>query len=77
MLDPDGLNVWSDDQLVGYVWRNFQGQMGFRYDDEWLASRQSYAISVSLPLQRGDFSPELGIAHRFFANLLSEARARD
>ena len=37
MLDPDGLNVWSDQRLVGYLWRNTQGLIGFRYEEEWLA----------------------------------------
>ncbi len=77
MLDPDGLNVWSDLQLVGYLWRNGQGQMGFRYADEWLASANPFAISHTLPLQLGEFAPELGLAHRFFANLLPEGGARD
>lgn len=77
MLDPDGLNVWNEAQLVGYLWRNSHGQIGFRYDDEWLAAPGSFAISHSLPLKRGEFAPELGLAHRFFANLLPEGGARD
>ncbi len=69
MLDPDGLNVWSDHRLVGYLWRNNQGLMGFRYEDEWLV-QGGFAISHTLPLQHEDFSPEESLAHRFFANLL-------
>jgi serine/threonine-protein kinase HipA len=37
MHDLDGLNVWSDQRLVGYLWRNTQGLIGFRYEEEWLA----------------------------------------
>ena len=76
MLDPDGLNVWSDQQLVGYLWRNTQGLIGFRYEEEWLAQGE-FAISHTLPLQQKDFTPEDGLAHRFFANLLPEGGVRD
>lgn len=75
MLDPDGLNVWSDQQLVGYLWRNGQGQLGFRYDDSWLPQK-GFAISHTLPLGATEFAPETGMAHRFFANLLPEGSLR-
>lgn len=75
--DTDGLNVWSGLQLVGYLWRNAQGLMGFRYDDEWLEAPERFAVSHALPLQAGEFAPESGLAHRFFANLLPEGGARD
>ena len=76
MLDPDGLNVWSDQRLVGYLWRNTQGLIGFRYEEEWLAQGE-FAISHALPLQAEEFTPAEGLAHRFFANLLPEGSARD
>ena len=76
MLDPEGLNVWSDQRLVGYLWRNTQGLIGFRYDDNWLA-QGGFAISHTLPLRNGDFVPDEGLAHRFFANLLPEGGVRD
>ena len=76
MLDPDGLNVWSDQRLVGYLWRNTQGLIGFRYEEEWLAQGE-FAVSHALPLQAEGFSPEEGLAHRFFANLLPEGGVRD
>lgn len=75
--DADGLNVWSGLQLVGYLWRNAQGIMGFRYDDEWLLVPERFAVSHTLPLQTAEFTPESGLAHRFFANLLPEGGARD
>ena len=75
--DTDGLNVWSGLQLVGYLWRDAQGLMGFRYDDEWLEAPGRFAISHTLPLQAGEFAPASGLAHRFFANLLPEGGARD
>ncbi|TGD72148.1 type II toxin-antitoxin system HipA family toxin [Mangrovimicrobium sediminis] len=76
MLDPDGLNVWSDQRLVGYLWRNTQGQIGFRYEEDWL-TQGGFAISHTLPLRHGDITPEAGLAHRFFANLLPEGGVRD
>ncbi len=76
MLDPDGLNVWSDQRLVGYLWRNTQGQIGFRYDEDWL-TEGGFAVSHTLPLRHEDFTPEEGLAHRFFGNLLPEGGVRD
>ena len=76
MLDPDGLNVWSDQRLVGYLWRNIQGLIGFRYDEGWLA-RGGFRVSHTLPLRNGEFAPEDGFAHRFFANLLPEGGVRE
>jgi serine/threonine-protein kinase HipA len=76
MLDPDGLNVWSNQQPVGYLWRNAQGLIGFRYEEEWLAHGE-FAVSHALPLREDDFAPEEGLAHRFFANLLPEGGVRD
>lgn len=66
----DELNVWCDDQIVGYLWRNEVGVMSFRYDDDW----NRFPLSISLPI---DKKPERLIAHRFFANLLPEGFARE
>ena len=76
MLDPDGLNVWCDQRLVGYLWRNIQGLLGFRYEEQWLV-QGGFAVSHTLPLRHEDFAPEQGLAHRFFANLLPEGGVRD
>jgi serine/threonine-protein kinase HipA len=77
MIDPDGLNVWCGQELIGYLWRNQQGQIGFNYESRWLDSPESFALSVTLPLWDGEYKPEDGLAHRFFANLLPEGGARD
>lgn len=50
--------------------------MGFRYDQEWIADN-GFAASHSLPLATDEFTPEDGVAHRFFANLLPEEGVRD
>ena len=76
MLEPDGLNVWCDQRLVGHLWRNTQGLIGFRYEAEWLA-QGGFAVSHTLPRRHEDFTPEQGLAHRFFANLLPEGGVRD
>jgi len=38
VIDPDALNVWNEQRLVGYLWRNPVGYIGFRYDPEWIAA---------------------------------------
>ena len=76
MLNPDHLNVWYDQRLVGLLWRNPQGMIGFRYDSHWLA-QGGFAISRTLPLREDEFGPEEYIAHRYFANLLPEGNVRD
>lgn len=50
MLDQDGLNLWCGQHLVGFLWRNAQGQIGFGYAQEWLEqiSRASYARMRSI-----------------------------
>ena len=76
MIDPDGLKVWNEQHLVGYLWRNPLGYIGFRYDPEWIAAG-GFAVSRTLPLGIDDFTAEDGIAHRFFANLLPEGGVRE
>lgn len=76
MIDPDALNVWNEQRLVGYLWRNPVGTIGFRYDPQWIA-QGGFAISHTLPLGNDDFTAEGGIAHHFFANLLPEGGVRE
>ncbi|MEE9319366.1 MAG: type II toxin-antitoxin system HipA family toxin [Granulosicoccus sp.] len=76
MIDEDGLNIWYEQRLVGYLWRNAIDYIGFRYDKNWLMS-DGFAVSRMLPLQAGEFAPEQAVAHRFFANLLPEGGARE
>ncbi len=76
MIDPDALNVWCEDRLVGYLWRNPVGAIGFRYEPDWIDTG-GFAISWSLPLTTEDFSTQDNVAHRFFANLLPEGGVRE
>jgi len=93
MSDPDILNVWHEQRLVGQLWRNTTGAIGFRYDPNWItggfadgtearAARHGrrdcgFAVSRSLPLAVREFAPEEGTAQRWFANLLPEGAVRE
>ena len=50
MIDPDALNVWFDDRLVGYLWRNPVGGIGFRYEPAlsclWNVPHQTIEVTV-------------------------------
>ncbi len=76
MIDPDALNVWNEQRLVGTLWRNPVGYIGFHYAPEWIASG-GFAVSHTLPLGSDDFAAEDSIAHRYFANLLPEGGVRE
>lgn len=73
-MDESG--VWFDDRLVGYLWRNPVGAIGFRYEPDWI-NNNGFAISLTLPLTTEDFSSDASVAHRFFANLLPEGGVRE
>lgn len=75
MIDPDSLSVWSEDRLVGYLWRNATGSIGFKYAPEWYEAKGN-AISLTLPLSTDEYIAEDGVAHRFFSNLLPEGDVR-
>lgn len=78
MIDADALNIWNEDRLVAYLWRDQaspQG-IGLRYEKDWVENG-GFAISHTLPLRLEEFPPEAGgPAQQFFANLLPEAGAR-
>ncbi|MBK6584285.1 MAG: type II toxin-antitoxin system HipA family toxin [Gammaproteobacteria bacterium] len=74
MLDPDELHVWHRDQLVGFLWRDADDRIGFRYDADWV--RNGFRLSVQLPLTTAAFEPGDPRAPFFFRNLLPEGEAR-
>lgn len=74
MKTKDVLHVWYEKQLVGELWQNAAGIIGFRYEKKWLS--EGFSISQQLPLRIDPYSPESGKAHHFFANLLPEGDAR-
>jgi serine/threonine-protein kinase HipA len=65
-MDAARVGTLTDENSRGHV---------FAYDAGWLGSRSPLPLSLSLPLQREPFIPELSKA--FFANLLPEGQLRD
>ncbi len=76
MTGIDDLNLWHEDKLVGFLWKNDLDRIGFRYDNNWLTNESRFPISLQLPLGDTEFTPDEGVAHRFFSNLLPEGGAR-
>jgi len=77
VIEPDSLNIWSEDRLVGYLWRDQASPagVGFRYDEDWIEN--GFSISRTLPLSTAEYAAEPGgTVQRFFANLLPESGAR-
>lgn len=72
----DCLHVWYEQRLVGQLWRNTAGAIGFRYAPGWIADG-GFAVSRSLPLAVREFAPGDGVAQRWFANLLPEGAVRE
>lgn len=73
MIDPDTLNVWNEQRLVGYLWRNPIGYISFRYDPVWIEAR-GFSTSRTLPLSTNDFAAEDSIAHLLLRQLTSRRR---
>lgn len=74
MSPENSLHVWFGLDLVGKLWRGSTEMIGFSYEKTWI--NKGFAISQQLPLNIADYSPESGVAHQFFVNLLPEAGAR-
>ncbi len=70
----DVLNIWYETHLVGKIWHDNTGRIGFCYEKEWV--NHGFAISQQLPLSTKEYPENQGKAHLFFANLLPEAGAR-
>ncbi len=63
------LPVFFEDRLVGRIEEIRQG-LSFRYSPEWLDGKDSFSISLSMPLSPDAYPAE--IATPWFANLLPE-----
>ena len=69
------LNVLYRNRLVGQLHQKSDSQITFEYSRDWIGAPDSFPVSQSIPLS-GRY--ERGVAdHRFFANLLPEAAARE
>ena len=54
------LGIWLNAEFVDVWWRN-RGEETFQYDNSWLTSKHSRALSLSLPFTLGNqkFSGEV------------------
>ncbi len=68
------LNVFWNTDLIGRLSKSGGQDMSFQYASSYLASPQSQAISLSLPLQEEAFSGS--VSQSWFANLLPEGEIR-
>jgi len=77
MYDEE-LNVWTNGNNVGYLWRKDRNEMGCQYSAEWLENPVRFPVSKTLPLRAESYEPgsENRVAHHYFANLLPEANSR-
>lgn len=70
------LNVYYRNSFVGTLgYHDQESRIHFEYSHDWISSPDSFPISQSLPLS-GDYKRGT-TDHRFFANLLPEAAARE
>lgn len=72
--ENDYLNVWFGQKLVGNIWVEATGKIGFHYSKHWQAD--GFPISQQLPLNQQEYPTTSDKAQQFFANLLPEADAR-
>jgi len=75
MINKEYLYVWYEEKLVGKLWEDTTGKIGFEYEKSWIEN--GFPISQQLPLHIISYPPSDNKAHQFFANLLPEAMARE
>jgi serine/threonine-protein kinase HipA len=65
------LRVLQNNQLVGYFLKQPSGAVEFQYDESWLNNKNSYPVSISLPLREDAFrgAPVAAV----FENLLPDS----
>lgn len=68
------MTVWYRDQRVGELKPNQNGDFLFSYDDAWINGKDSFPISLSLPLGT---SIDQNRANAFFSNLLPEGPGKE
>lgn len=64
------LDIFLSKRLVGHLRQNKSGQVTFVYAEQWLDDKDSFAISVSLPLRNKPFKQKQ--CRGFFAGILPE-----
>ncbi len=71
MLKPDEYFVFFEDRKVGHIFNFDGGNIGFKYDEEWIHS--GFEISQSLTFRSLEFRQESNL---YFGNLLPEGEVR-
>jgi serine/threonine-protein kinase HipA len=66
------LYIWMNGQRVGVWGQTRTGQHFLRYDENWVASPQARALSLSLPITAGAAEIRGEKVERFFDNLLPD-----
>lgn len=69
------LNVFYEEKLVGTLLRDNELVFSFAYSDEWLKGKDSFQLSLAMPLQKKTFGNKVTLS--FFDNLLPEGEARE
>lgn len=69
------LKVFYEDKLVGELKRDEELIYSFTYKDSWLEDKNSFQLSLAMPLQKEPFGNKVTLS--FFENLLPEGDARD
>ncbi len=69
------LSVWWEGQIMGTLFRDADGDLGFVYSSDWLAQPAARAISTALPLRIEPYGRRQ--TRSFFAGLLPEEGQRD
>ncbi|WP_411970737.1 type II toxin-antitoxin system HipA family toxin [Mesorhizobium sp. BR-1-1-10] len=67
------LRVYLNNRLVGQLSKESSGAVRFRYEDDWLARRGAFPVSLSLPLREDAYRGEP--VNAVFENLLPDSDA--
>ncbi len=69
------LNVFVNQLKAGELWLDHQRRFCFQYDKNWINSKDSYRLSVSLPLRETAYLND--DSYSYFTNLLPEGKILD
>lgn len=66
------LNVFINQVKAGELWLDHQSRFCFQYNKNWIDSKDSYRLSVSLPLREAPYLND--DSYSYFTNLLPEGK---
>ena len=70
MIGVEKLYVYDDDQLVGIITKEPNGDYWFQYDKDWVACEDAFPLSLTLPLREEPFDKTT--TENYFEQLLPE-----